>query len=240
MNKDQVIKSNWFDSFNIGSDLQGEYHFRESGERQVWKSNKHESQQLGWSETNVTYKINKFGYRGTIIPGMGTSAAFGCSCTFGFSVDEHHAWPSILEIANCGQPGSSNDKIARLAISYINTFKPTDIYVCWTYPQRREWIDEFGNVVAFKNVTSAEATQILEQTWVSWDNAHVFLSNPLHDEYNYTKNKMLLEGVCAMQNVTLHQTSVLDIDHTQYSYGRDLSHPGPDWHVVIAEKLLNS
>ena len=240
MNKDQVIKSNWFDKFHIGNDLPGARHSRDEGELRVWESNKIEARKLGWSENNVTYNINSNGYRGAIEPGVGVSAAFGCSFTFGSSVDEHQPWPYILDIANCGQPGSSNDKIARLAISYINTFKPTDIYVCWTFPQRREWVDEKGNVIAFKNVTPVEAAQILSQTWVSWDNALLHLSNDLWDEYNYTKNVMLLEGVCSMNNITLHQTSVLDMNHTQYPYGRDLTHPGADWHVIIAEQFLNN
>lgn len=240
MNKDQVIKEQWFDKFHIGNDEPGERHWREDGEYRVWQSNKEESRKLGWSETNVTYKINSMHYRGTIEPGMARAAAFGCSFTFGTGVDEHHPFPAILEVANCGQPGSSNDKIARLAVSYINTYRPKDIYVCWTFPQRREWIDEFGNVIPFKNVTPEEAKQIMSQTWVSWDNAHIFLSNSLWDEYNYTKNKLFLEGYCAMNNVNLHQMNVFDVDHTQYSYGRDLSHPGPDWHVTVAERLLNS
>lgn len=234
MNKDQVIKKDWFTKFHIGNDEPGERHWRDPGEMRVWESNKEDAKKLGWSETNVTYKINQYHYRGTVEPGMDRAAAFGCSFTFGTGVDDHHPWPAILGVANCGQPGSSNDKIARLAISYINEFKPTDIYVCWTFPQRREWVDDQGNVIAFKNVTASEAEQMLSQNWVSWDNAHLFLSNSLWDEYNYTKNRMLLEGVCAHNNVTLHQTSVLDVDHTQYPYSRDLSHPGPDWHVVIA------
>jgi len=101
MNKDQVIKSNWFDKFHIGNDEPGTYHFREEGEKRVWESNKIEATKLGWSDTNVTYNINKHGYRGTIEPGVGVSAAFGCSFTFGSSVDEHHPWPYILDIANC-------------------------------------------------------------------------------------------------------------------------------------------
>jgi hypothetical protein len=233
MNKDQVIKSKWFEEFPIGNDEQGIYNFIDDVEQHEWEINKIEAQQQGWSEHNVTYNINRNGYRGAIESGMGVSAAFGCSCTFGSSVDEHHTWANILELANCGQPGSSNDKIARLAISYIKTFKPTDIYVCWTFPSRREWVDPKGNMIR-------SFCRTFNEQRIDADSALFYLSNLRWDDYNYEKNKMLLESICYMHNVILHQTSVFKHPHDQYPRGRDLAHPGPDWHVIIAEQFLNN
>ena len=44
-------------------------------------------------------------------------------------------------------PEVQNDKICRLAIEYIRIAKPDTIFVMWTFPNRREWIDEDGNVL---------------------------------------------------------------------------------------------
>lgn len=224
-NKDQVIKSGWFDNFPQGNDAPGVRHFRDSVEESDGCAD-------GWTPESVTYIFNKQYYRGTLEPGPGLPAAFGCSFTFGTGVNQ--PWPEILGVVNCGQPGSSNDKIARLAVTYCNEFKPKDIYICWTFPQRREWVDERGNVIAFKNLSESEIKSILSQKFVSWDNALLFLMNDLWDEYNYTKNKLFVESFCKANNINLHQTTVTDIDARNYPKARDNMHPGPEWHLNIA------
>ena len=224
-NKDQNIKSNWFDIFPIGNDQPGNRHWRDDSEQQHGCAD-------GWSETDVTYEINSWGYRGHLEPGMGEPAAFGCSFTFGSGTN--HPWPSYLDIVNCGQPGSSNDKIARLVISYCRQFQPNCVYVMWTFPQRREWVDEYGNVIAFKNVTQAEAEQIMRQPFVSWDNSHLYLMNDLWDSYNYQKNRLLVESYCGASDIKLYQSTVTELGPRNYAPARDNMHPGPDWHINIA------
>lgn len=224
-NKDQNIKSNWFDVFPVGNDAPGSRHWRDPGEQR-------DGCAAGWKESDVVYEINSWGYRGHLTPGDGEPAAFGCSFTYGYGSNQ--PWPSYLDIVNCGQPGASNDKIVRLAVSYCKTFKPNCIYVMWTFPQRREWIDEYGNVIAFKNITDAEAQQIMQQQFVSWDNSHLYLMNELWDSYNYQKNRLLLENFCIANQIELFQTSVTEIDHRKYPTARDGRHPGPDWHMNVA------
>lgn len=229
-NKDQNIRSGWFTEFPVGNDQPGVRHWRDDNERRL-------PMEPGWSEESVEYHFNSWYYRGAIEPEPGKTAAFGCSFTFGTGVDEKQHWPGLLGIANCGQPGSSNDKIARLVLSYCNTFKPSEIYVMWTFPQRREWIDEHGNVIAFKNITDAEAEQIMRQPFVSWDNSHLFLMNDLWNDYNYQKNCLLVENYCAANSIVLHTTTVTEIDHRDYPSARDRQHPGPEWHMNVAALL---
>ena len=76
----------------------------------------------------------------------GGDAAFGCSFTFGYGVNHEQSWPALMGLYNCGQSGSSNDRITRLAIEYINTYSPKNIYIMWTIKSRREWIDEENNI----------------------------------------------------------------------------------------------
>ena len=54
----------------------------------------------------------------------------GCSFTYGTGVEPHESWPKLLGINNFGLPGSSNDKICRLAIEYIRIAKPDAIFQC--------------------------------------------------------------------------------------------------------------
>jgi hypothetical protein len=227
-NKDQNIKSDWFTRFPVGNDQPGVRHWRDDNEKQL-------PVEPGWSETSVVYKFNSWYYRGELEPGTGKTAAFGCSFTFGTGVN--NPWPELLGVVNCGQPGSSNDKIARLVLSYCNQFQPSEIYVMWTFPQRREWIDERGNVITFKNITNAEAQSIMKQPFVSWDNSHLFLMNNLWDSYNYQKNHLLVENYCAARSIKLHDITVTDLDHRNYPPARDRMHPGPDWHINIASLL---
>ena len=231
-NKDQVMKTNWFDRFPIGNDAPGVRHFRDSGEER-------DGCAAGWKPEDVTYYFNSQHYRGYLEPESSKPAAFGCSFTFGTGVDEKQHWPGLMGIVNCGQPGSSNDKITRLAVTYCKNFKPSSIYVMWTFPQRREWVDEQGNMIAFKNLSELEIKNILSQKFVSWDNTHLFLMNDLWDEYNYTKNKLLLESFCTANNIKLFQTTVTEIDHGNYPKARDNMHPGPEWHINVAASFTD-
>jgi hypothetical protein len=235
------LESNWFNNFPHGIDSPGSRHFRDKVEHAKWNSdnkdatNKQRIDQLGWTDTNVTYNINEWGYRGQIQPGNSVNAAFGCSHTFGAAVNESHHWPGILELTNCGQPGSSNDKIVRIAISYINTFSPKSIYVLWTYNSRREWIDAYGKIYCFKSLSPAEKEAQLKTMDFNWQTSHIVTSNDTWDEYNYEKNKLLLSSFCKSKEVKLNEISVYD--HPHGGYARDLQHPGADWHAAIAAEL---
>ena len=154
--------------------------------------------------------------------------AFGCSFTYGTGVEPYEAWPKLVGANNYGLPGSSNDKICRLAIEYIRIAKPDTIFVMWTFPNRREWIDEDGNVLRFK----------ADDVNYKWEEAHIELHNTHWDNYNYSKNKLLLESFCVNTDVRLFQLNVLDIDHSlMKSYGSDNSHPGKEWHIYVSENF---
>lgn len=217
-NKDNIIKSKWFETFPEGVDLPGHRQFRDEQE---------ERETPDHLAGTVSYTINDWGYRGELIPEECADAAFGCSCTFGVGVSA--PWPSMVGAVNCGQPGASNDKITRLALSYCETFRPNTIYVMWTYWQRREWIDDKGNVLAFKNSV---------ELYENWGSSHAKLMNDVWDEYNYKKNQLLLRSYCELNNIELIETTVLDLDKDDYPLARDNMHPGPDWHLNVSASLI--
>ena len=157
--------------------------------------------------------------------------AFGCSFTYGTGVKPYESWPKLLGVNNFGMPGSSNDKICRLAIEYIRLAKPDAIFVMWTFWDRREWLDEDNIYLRFKVAADTSCNY-------KWHEAHVELHNPHWDYYNYSKNKLLLESFCLNTDVRLFQLNVLDIDHSlMNSYGSDDKHPGTEWHINVSENF---
>lgn len=155
----------------------------------------------------------------------GGDAAFGCSFTFGYGVNHEQSWPALMGLYNCGQSGSSNDRIARLAIEYINTYSPKNIYIMWTIKSRREWIDEENNILRFKVDDS--------NLKYKWQEAHLELSNTNADNYNYQKNKLLLDNY--NMDTKIHTIHIDSIDHTTLPLGSDNSHPGIKWHEAVTE-----
>ena len=158
----------------------------------------------------------------------GGNAAFGCSMAYGLGVESNQDWPSLLGVYNAGQPGSSNDRITRLAIEYIKTYHPEKIYVMWTFKDRREWIDKKNNPLRF--VPSSERTRN-----TIWHRAYTLLHSEPNNDYNYTKNKLLLEALCERYSVVLRQTYVYDHNMHKYPLGSDGAHPGPLWHQEVAD-----
>lgn len=159
----------------------------------------------------------------------GGDAAFGCSFTFGYGIEHENSWPSLLGVYNCGQSGSSNDRITRLAIQYINTYNPKNIYVMWTIFSRREWIDEDNQILRFKTDDASNG--------YAWQNAHIELANHNWDVYNYHKNLLLLQTYCKVNNVQLHDTNLFTPDPKKYPLASDNSHPGVEWHAVVADNF---
>lgn len=225
----------WFGRAPYGKETPGFYQFIDEPERAGWEKNKGSHPEINWSADAVTYHINTQRHRGSILPARGQSAAFGCSFTFGYGVDESEHWPGLLGVANCGESGSSNDQIVRTAISYINYWQPADVFVMFTFPNRREWINDAGEYRKFKGLTPEDRKRILKETDFGWETAHLALHNEYSDHYNFYKNKVFLESFCQAKNVRLHFTTVGEIDYLPFTPARDLNHPGPLWHLLIAE-----
>lgn len=158
---------------------------------------------------------------------IGGPAAFGCSATWAEGVEINEDWPALLGLYNGAQPGSSNDRIVRLAIEYINEHRPDTIYVLWTLNTRREWIDSNGTPLRFNPTHKPNQGKF-------WHKAMVMLSNDEYDEYTFKKNKILLESFCTANNVKLVQLDMVDYPFHTYPLGSDGSHPGAEWHVNIA------
>jgi len=219
----RYTESDWFSTFTLGHDDPGKRNWIDEGEEKLGCGS-------GYTKDSVEYFINNWRYRGQRVPEMGATAAFGCSYTFGYGVN--FAWPSMLSVVNLGQNGASNDQIARLAITYCKTFKPEQIYVLWTFKERREHINEDGGLDKFRSLSETAIKEELKNP--TWNSNYAMLSNSSADEYNFKKNKMLLTSYCVVNNIKLNQLSIFDLSKEGFSLARDNDHPGEDWHTNIA------
>jgi hypothetical protein len=227
MKEDRDIMRNWFSVFPLGHEAPGVKHWLDETEKSFGCHN-----DLG--EEDVIYDINECQYRGKTPPMPYQDAAFGCSYTLGQGVDV--PWPAILEVANCGVNGASNDKIARMVITYCKLYAPKTVYVMWTFPERREYIEEDGSIHKFRRPNPKDIPRILSEP--TPEGAHLLLMNDQADKYNLEKNKILVESYCKAQNIELKQIDYNTYDKTLYSLGRDGDHPGPDWHATVAAHFL--
>jgi hypothetical protein len=207
----QYIKSKWFNEFPLGQESPGTRNWLDDAERK-----------LGGDEKLVTYHFNEWRYRGNIEPGTNISASFGCSHCFGYGVNTPYS--EIIEFANCAISGLSNDAIARMAYTYCEQFAPNVIVVLWTIPHRREWVDTTGKIEKFR----------MQQNPNEWQQNFIELQNNKWDEYNLQKNKLFLKHYCESRNIKLLDYDFIDNDNQ----ARDGMHPGTDWHMNMAAKIL--
>ena len=219
----RYLEKDWFSTFTLGHDDPGTRNWLDEGEKKLGCA-------PGWQEQSVEYYINDWRYRGELVPAMGAPAAFGCSYTFGYGIND--PYPMLLDAVNCGLSGASNDQIARLAITYCKTFKPKEIYVMWTFKARREHIHENGALEKFRNLSEEAIKEELKSpTWLS---SYLTLMNDKGDHYNYQKNKLMLFNFCENSNIVLRQKEITDLPKENFPLARDNDHPGPDWHANIA------
>lgn len=204
------IKGDWFNQFPLGPDRPGERHWIDEAE-----------EALGGDPNEILYYFNEWRYRGRITPGHRVPASFGCSHAMGYGVQTPYA--EILEVANLGWSGFSNDAIARLVYTYCEEFVPPYIIVLWTHPQRREHIMPDGSLEKFRN----------QKVPNSWQEGYFNIQSNKLDRYNYQKNRLFVETYCHAYNIKLIQFDFADNDQK----ARDGVHPGPDWHVAMASKI---
>lgn len=186
--------------------------------------------EMDWfTEQWIQYNKQEDEYRSLRQPEQDYPASFGCSFTYGTGVEMEQTWSFLLDCVNLGVRGASNDYISRMAVTYCKLYNPKDIYVMWTFSNRREYVDDSGTLLKYKAYDPGSEKY-------AWHRANFELSNTHSDEYNLAKNKLLLESFCKSENINLHQTSVDTINHYDMeSIGTDGQHPGVEWHDTIAE-----
>ena len=83
------------------------------------------------------------------------------------------------------------------------------------------------------------STQTLDEEFKNktWRSSYLELSNIKADQYNLTKNRLLLNHYCSIYNIKLNEASIFDMPKKEYPLARDNDHPGADWHTNMAVHL---
>tara|TARA_S200000501_G_scaffold326219_1_gene324614 strand:+ start:1519 stop:2385 length:867 start_codon:yes stop_codon:yes gene_type:complete len=189
-----------------------------------------------WPE--VTYELNELGYRTPSFNKLNLdkqqALVFGCSYTFGIGLQEQQIYTKYLEKGfsntfqfwNFGCPGASNDFLTRLCWLTIPIFRPKVVIAQFTSPNRREYVEENGNLrrVLPNNPRVFIDTNRSYKSLMDLQNIH-------WDHYCIEKNIAFLETLSERYDFALIHSQMKD--YPLVDKARDDNHPG-----IVSNKLF--
>jgi hypothetical protein len=144
------------------------------------------------------YTFNELGFRGDSPKKKGIKImSVGCSHTEGIGVHDRQTWsyylsrmiPSGVDL-NLGISGRSNDYIARSVVTWVDEMKPSIVLVMYTYPHRREYYRENGDVEPYHPTPWGYFEEEREGR-IDWANI-TSIANQHEDIINWYKNHLLI------------------------------------------------
>ena len=115
-----------------------------------WENRKHLATKIGWTENNVKYKFDQYGWRQDpgnpheLVENNNALVVIGCSLTFGTGLNYNQTWPYYvakelgLDCINLGQPGTGINASYRAAKMWVPIIKPKAVMWYVPDPHRRE------------------------------------------------------------------------------------------------------
>ena len=161
----------------------------------------------GSDKGNCYYSFNEIGFRGDSPKKKGIRImSVGCSHTEGINVHNHQTWPHLLSRKipngvdlNLGISGRSNDYISRTILTYTDILKPSIVLVMYTYPHRREYFRETGEIEPFHPTPWGYFDEDMEGR-KKWSN-YVELINDEENIVNWYKNHQLITYYLKSKNI---------------------------------------
>lgn len=212
-----------------GSDSQENFLNNKKNNYDVLKS-------LGWLDKEIIYKINSHGFRSDEFTSDPSIIFLGCSFTVGIGVNLENSWTNLvstrlnLKSSNLGVGGGSCDTAFRMCFNYIDIIKPKIVVVMPPSPYRYE---------IFLNDVS-DPKMIGPWTEKS-EHYKIWSATEQNVKYQKLKNILAIEKLCCDRSIKFYNTenntninNILSDKH-----GRDLCHPGIDWHAMIAKEILS-
>ena len=185
----------------------------------------------------IIWNLNSEGFRTVEFDSIDYSKTrmlcIGDSHTYGAGNQEQEIWPELLknklgieQILNLGVPGVSADHLARNITSYVDRFKPEEVFVLWPDYSRFEY-DYYG-VIKQSLPTDSNRIYFMETATEEW-----LLSNfkSAQDKVTYT---------CRKNNIKLRTLTLYDlipiIDHAdRWPIAANETHFNHKWHNLVAE-----
>ena len=152
----------------------------------------------------ISYRYNSFGFRDEEWPADLSEVVWcvGDSFTVGIGQPHHETWPKVLEerigkrCLNLGEDGCSNDSMALRVEEIVNTYKPRNIVIMWSFFSRRRIRDQnfqynkadFGPEKDIKNFAkNFNAVDKLQTNIVHLLIPYAFIDSNVHDNQFITK-----------------------------------------------------
>lgn len=218
------------------------------------------------SSRKCLYTYNEYGFRGDSFTKEGFKVlSLGCSITEGVGVNDDETWPAYFTKnisngvnMNFGYGARSNDYISRCLMTFFDLVKPDLVLIFYTFPERREYIREDGDIEPYMVkpwgfFTDTREGRIAHTSQTELINRHSNLMN-------WYKNHQLIKYFLESKNCpwvwngdSLRLNCVGD-EHTNYQepnrfdggygvnnldMGADDIHPGPRTHERYANRLFN-
>jgi hypothetical protein len=190
-------------------------------------------------------KLNNLGYRSLFdytdtLNDKNIILCLGDSDVFGIFLEYNALWTSLLQqelgneyvVMNMGVPGYSPDSITRVGVKTIETLKSAVKYVAVQWPNTS--MREFVSKTYKGGVYTLENPDVPYQDW--WKHIDWHSNN-----YNYFKNRILLENTCQKYNTRFSDLYLNRNDeNAPYDYFTDgiYSTIGPLTHKAIANYFL--
>jgi hypothetical protein len=144
------------------------------------------------------YTFNELGFRGDSPKKKGIKLmSVGCAHTEGIGVHDRQTWshclsrmmPNGIDL-NLGISGRSNDYIARSIITWVDEMKPSIVLVMYTYPHRREYYRDSGDVEPY-HLSPWGYFEEEREGRIDWANI-TSMANQHEDIVNWYKNHLLI------------------------------------------------
>lgn len=208
-------------------------------------------EEFGWTRENVSYTFNKDGFRSEeFTDGVNDSVLFlGCSLTAGIGVDLESSWAykvaSSLGLRryNLGVGGGGPDMCFRLAHHWIPRLRPKYVMMLTPNAARMEIVLNDAIIPCLPNMThlDADIMRKVEGFYNGW------LSHPANADMNLLKTSLGVQSICNSVGVELIEIQVEKLNlypNIEYktwmsTLGRDLLHPGKEWHEAVTARFLD-
>lgn len=224
----------------------------------------HELQKSRSHAKSITYYHNDIGFRGSMFKFEVDACYFGCSVTYGQSVEQHERWTDVVDSSigwssnNLALPGLDVESICNIfmAMSSIAKFKHAIFLLpCWyrtLIPLRNG--DSVKHVVLFPkdNGVDLPAGDFNRIARTTIDSLFSIPEEYFIDRYRNNLQKVLHvatnKGISVCMSTWCHET--VDVlrrvgcevaaPMVNDKQGLDCSHPGPKSHADFARAVLNS
>ena len=256
---DEKIKNKGLGQEGMSTWHNGENDWCPADTKELFEKNRQAAVKEGWTEHNIKYKINSYGFRHheEFREDRNSLVAIGCSNTFGIGVNYEQSWPYYvakelgLNPINLGQPGGSIQACYRVAREWIPIIKPKVVMWFVPDPARRELYALVGSevskqdqIIAPRAVSHWQRDLKLKNYWETVnenESETIMHKRAYYDamEHVCRDTKLGVIRIPVTRQGTWHNPGEGEMGNPDTSYcARDMMHPGPRTHKEIISPLF--